>query len=70
MYVLSTNSLLTWGSCIPITLGLAYNEFGYNEHPRTTSRFFSCMEIPSIDPMLQKFGYNEYRLQRAEFCSL
>ena len=27
-----------------LTLGLAYNEFGYREHPATTSKFL-CIKI-------------------------
>ena len=38
----------------PITLGLAYNEFGYYEHPSTTSRFV-CVKI--IDSNVKKVGY-------------
>ena len=31
------------------TLGPAYSEVGYDEHPVTTSRFFSCVDIYVID---------------------
>ena len=31
------------------TQGLAYSEFGYNEHPVTTRRFFSCEDNSVID---------------------
>ena len=31
------------------TMGPAYNEFGYNEHPAITSRFFSRKRKPLID---------------------
>ena len=41
---------------ITFTLGPAYKEFGYNEHPATMSRFH-CIKI--IDCNLKKFGYNE-----------
>ena len=39
-----------------IALSPAYNEFGYNEHSATTSRFL-CNKI--IDSNVRKFGYNE-----------
>ena len=40
-----------------ITLGPAYNEFGYNEHPAITSRFL-CTIL--IDSNVKKSGYNEH----------
>ena len=42
-----------------ITLGPAYNEFGYNEHWAVMNRFF-CIKI--IDGNVKKFGYNEHLL--------
>ena len=39
------------------TLGSAYNEFGYNEHPATASRFL-CTII--FDSNTKMFGYNEH----------
>ena len=51
----------------PITLGPAYNEFGYNEHPPTTSRFL-CIKI--IGNNVKKFGYYEHHPTRSSFlCS-
>ena len=45
-------------------LGLAYNEFGYNEHPGTASRSL-CMKI--IVCNVKKFGYNEHPLITSSF---
>ena len=39
------------------TLGPAYNEFGYNEHPAISSRFLCSIIIGSN---VKKFGYNEH----------
>ena len=36
------------------TLGPAYSEFGYDEHPVTTRRFFSCEDISVIDFNVKK----------------
>ena len=38
------------------TLGPAYNEFSYNEHPAITNRFH-CIKI--VDCNVKKFDYNE-----------
>ena len=46
------------------TLGLACNEFGYNDHLAMTSRFL-CIEI--IDFNVKKFGYNEDPLIMTSF---
>ena len=54
-------------SSIPFTLGPAYNEFGYNGHPSTTSRF---LWIELIGSNVTKFrfqqapNYNEQCLLR------
>ena len=44
------------------TLGPAYNEFGYNQHPAITSNFFSQEKIASVDINVKKSTYNEYYL--------
>ena len=49
------------------TLGLAYKEFGYNEHPAITSRFL-CIEI--IDCNVRKFRQNEHPLIKSSFCRI
>ena len=41
-------------------MGLAYNEFGYNEHLSITSNIFSQKTTPLINNNVKKFGYNEY----------
>ena len=43
---------------IKCTLGFAYNEFAYYEHPATTSNFFSRKRF-LIDIIAKKFGYNK-----------
>ena len=48
------------------TLDPTYNEFAYYEQPVISSRFFSQKETS----MFKKFGYNQYRLQRAYFHEL
>ena len=40
-------------------LGIAYNEFGYNEHPAITSRIL-CIKI--TDCNVKKLAYNEHPL--------
>ena len=47
-----------------IALDPTYVEFGYNEHPATTSRFL-CIKI--IDYNVKKFGYNEHPLITSSF---
>ena len=42
----------------------AYNEFGYNEYPATTSRF---LYINITDTTVEKFGYNEHLLITSSF---
>ena len=42
-----------------LSLGPAYNEFGYNEQPATTSNIFSPKRTLRIDINVQKVGYNE-----------
>ena len=42
-------------------MGLAYNEFGWNEHPNTTNKRF-CNKF--IDTSVKKFGYNETHLEQ------
>ena len=49
---------------VSATLGFAYNEFGYNEHPAITSRFL-CMKI--VECNVKKFGCNEHRLVTSSF---
>ena len=50
----------------PSILGHAYNQFGYNEHPATTSRFL-CVKI--IDCNVKKFDYNKNPLiTNSFFC--
>ena len=49
---------INYGS-VSTTLGPAYNEFGYNNHPATTNRFF---RIKIIDYNVKMFGYNEQPL--------
>ena len=44
------------------TLGPAYNEFSYNEHPIIASRF---LYIKLIDCNVKKFGYNEQLVSSA-----
>ena len=44
------------------TLGPACNEFGYNEHPTTTSNIFSQKRTFWIDVSARKGSYNEYHL--------
>ena len=53
-----------------LTLGLACDEFGYNEYPTVTSNFSLRKEHFWLAAKLRKFGYNEYHLQRASFCEL
>ena len=52
---------------IPLTLGLAYSEFGYNGHPATTSRFL-CIKLADSNVTkvwLQRAPtYNEHFLLR------
>ena len=50
-----------------LKLGPAYNEFGYNEHPSTMSRFL-CIKI--IDCNIKKFGYNEHPLIMSSFLCI
>ena len=40
------------------TLGPAYNEYGYYEHPVTTSNFL-CTKFSPLTSMLKKSGYYE-----------
>ena len=40
------------------TLGPAYNEYGYYEHPATMSRFL-CTNFLPLTAMVKKFGYYE-----------
>ena len=47
-----------------ITLVLACNEFGYNEHPAIMDRFL-CIKI--IDCSVEKFSYNEHPLITSSF---
>ena len=47
----------------PYTLGKAYDEFGYNEHPAIKSRFI-FKKI--IDCNVKKFRYNETHLKQAD----
>ena len=49
------------------TLSRAYQEFVYNEHPATISRFL-CIKI--IDRSVKKFGYNEQPLVTSSFFLL
>ena len=51
----------------PITLGPAYNEFGYNELLATMSR---CHCIKIIDSNVKKFGYNEHPLVTSGFLCI
>ena len=44
------------------TLGPAYNDFGYNEHPAITSNFFSQKNLLLMTSMLKKSTHNEYHL--------
>ena len=46
------------------TLGLAYKEFEYKQHPAVTS-IFLCIKI--IDRSVKKFGYNTHPLKRSSF---
>ena len=46
------------------TLGPAYNEFSYNEHPLTTSSFL-CIRL--IDSNVNKFGYSEHPPKTSSF---
>ena len=46
------------------TLGPAYDQFSYNEHPATISRFL-CIKI--IDCNVKKFSYNEHPLITSSF---
>ena len=46
------------------TLGPAYNEFGYNEHPVIATKFL-CIEL--IDYNVKKFAYNEHPLLTSSF---
>ena len=50
-----------------VTLGPAYNEFGYNEHPPTTSRFL-CIKI--IESNVKKFGYYEHPPTASSFLCI
>ena len=50
--------------CCLCTLGPAYNEFSYSEHPAITSRFL-CISI--IDCNVNKFVYNEHPLITSSF---
>ena len=46
--------------CLAIyILGPTYNEFGYNEHSATRSRFL-CIKV--IDCNVKKFSYNDHPL--------
>ena len=47
-----------------VTLGPAYNELGYNEHPAVASRFL-CTKI--IDCNVKKFGHNKHPLVTSSF---
>ena len=49
------------------TLGPAYNEFGYYEHPPTMSRFL-CIKI--IDSNDKKFGYYEHPSTTSSFLCI
>ena len=49
------------------TLGPAYNEFGYYEHPPTRSRFL-CIKI--IDSNVKKFGYYEHPPTTSSFLCI
>ena len=49
------------------TLGPTYNEFGYCEHPATTSRFL-CIKI--IDSNVKKFGYYEHTPTTCSFLCI
>ena len=46
------------------TLGPAYNEFGYSEHPPRTGRFL-CISI--TDCNVKKLAYNDYPLITSSF---
>ena len=51
---------------ICFTLGPAYNDFGYNEHPTVTIGF---LYIEIIDSSFKKFGYNEHPFRtKSYFC--
>ena len=54
----------TIGSSIPVwfTMGPAYKEFGYYEHPHITSKYFLRKEFFWFILMFEKFSYNEYCL--------
>ena len=43
------------------TLGSAYNEFGYNEHPVKKSRFLYAKTIDGMDALVA--GYNEVNFE-------
>ena len=47
-----------------LILGPASNEFGYNNHPATVSRF---LYIKITDYSVKKFGYNEHPLLISSF---
>ena len=49
---------------VSFTLGPAYNEFIYNEHPAITSSFL-CIIV--IDNNVKKFGFNEHSLRTDSF---
>ena len=49
---------------IQFALDPTYVEFGYNEHPSTTSRF---LYIKIIDYNVERFGYNEHPLITSSF---
>ena len=58
--------LLFQSTFILFTLGPAYNEFVYNEHPAITSRFL-CIKL--IDCNVKEFGYNEHSfIMSSSFC--
>ena len=52
---------------VKFTLGLTYNEFGYNEYPVIANRF---LYIKLIDCSVKKFGCNEYPLITSSFFSI
>ena len=69
-----SQTLITFSNCFPTwklnTLGPAYNEYGYYEHPVTTSNFL-CTKFSPLTSMLKKSGYYEQiyllsHLQRAK----
>ena len=65
MFSLKLKHAQHYGQFTPnsITLSLAYNEFGYNEHP---ADFFASK---IMDCSVEKFGYNEHPLiANSFFC--